>query len=143
MGPRLVHNLDGSDRAKERWEVILATMTGELTIREACDRLGIEEAMFFRLRTQALQAGLARLEPRRAGRPPRPSSPESERIAELEDELQDTEHELKAMEVRLELAETMPQLVREEAAKKTPQRIGRPKPLKKKQRQRKRAKRSR
>ena len=84
LGPQLVHHLEGSERAKERLEVILETVAGKLTIHEACDRLGIEEAMFFRLRMQALQAGLCRLEPRPAGRPPRSQSVEGERIAELE-----------------------------------------------------------
>ena len=109
-GPALVHHLDGSERAKERLEVILETVSGKLAIREACDRLGIEEAMFYRLRAQALQAGLARLEPRPAGRPPRRSSPQDERIAELEQELQEKQLQEKAMEVRLEIAQAMPSL---------------------------------
>jgi hypothetical protein len=121
-GPPLVHHLDGSERAKERLEVILETVAGKLTIREACDRLGIEEAMFFRLRTQALQAGLSRLEPRPAGRPPRSSSPEEQRIAELEQELQDKERERKTTEVRLEMAQAMSELAEDEALKKTTQR---------------------
>lgn len=119
MGPQLVHHLDGSERAKERLEMILETVAGKITIREACDRLGIEQAMFFRLRTQALEAGLSRLEPRPAGRPPRSPSPEGERIAELEQELQDKERERKATEVRLEIAQAMPRLAQDEALKKT------------------------
>ena len=107
-GPPLVHHLDGSERAKERLEVILETVAGKITIREACDRLGIEEAMFFRLRMQALQAGLCRLEPRPSGRPPRSDSAERERIAELEQELKEKELELQATEVRLEIATHSP-----------------------------------
>lgn len=118
MGPPLVHHLDGSERAKERLEVILETVAGKITIREACDRLGIEQAMFFRLRTQALQAGLSRLEPRPSGRPPRHASPEDQRIAELEQELQEKELQHKAMETRLEIAQAMPQLVQEGTLKK-------------------------
>ena len=117
MGPQLVHHLDGSERAKERLEVILETVAGKLTIREACDRLGIEEAMFFRVRMQALQAGLSRLEPLPAGRPSPSESPERERIAALEQELQEKESERKATEVRLEIAQAMPQLMEDEAVK--------------------------
>lgn len=120
-GPPLVHHLDGSERAKERLEVILETVAGKTTIREACDRLGIEKAMFFRLRTQALQAGLSRLEPRPPGRPSQSPSSEDERIAELERQLQDKERELKAIEVRLEIAQAMPKLTRDESLKKTTQ----------------------
>jgi hypothetical protein len=136
MGPPLVHHLDGSERAKERLEVILETVAGKITIREACDRLGIEEAMFFRLRTQALQAGLSRLEPRPPGRPARHPSPEGQRIAELEQELQEKELQHKAMEARLEIAQAMPQLVQEGTLKKTAKRKQRGKQLAKRQQRR-------
>jgi hypothetical protein len=128
----LVHHLDGSERAKERLEVMLETVAGTVTIREACDRLGIEEAMFFRLRAQALQAGLSRLEPRPAGRPPRRPSPEDQRIAELEKELQEKELQQKALQAQLEIAQIMPQLV-EGAPKKTAKRKQRAKQLAKRQ----------
>ena len=136
MGPQLVHHLDGSERAKERLEVILETVAGKLTIREACDRVGIEEAMFFRLRMQALQAGLSRLEPRPAGRPSPSQSPERERIAALEQELQAKESERRAVEVRLEIAQALPQLVEDEAAKKTTEKKQRRRQLHQRQRRR-------
>jgi hypothetical protein len=141
MGPQLVHHLDGSERAKERLEVILETVAGKLAIRDACDRLGIEEAMFFRLRTQALQAGLSRLEPRPVGRPPQSRSPEEERIAELEKEVQDKERQRQATEIRLEIAQAMPRLAQDEALKKMTQQKRRRRRLH--QRQRRRATRSR
>jgi len=136
-GPPLVHHLDGSERAKERLEVILETVAGSITIREACDRLGIEEAMFFRLRTQALQAGLARLVQRPMGRPPRPRSPDEERVAQLEKELHEQELEQKALQTRLEIAQAMaPQA--EEVRKKTVQRKRQTKKLAKRRRGRQR-----
>lgn len=122
MGPPLVNHLDGSERAKERLETILETVAGRITIREACDRLGIEEAMFFRLRARVLQAGLAGLEPRPCGRPPIRPSPEDQRIAKLEQELQEKNAELQAMAVRLEIAQAMPQLAQDEKVKKTSKR---------------------
>ena len=136
-GPLLVHHLDGSGRAKERLEVILQTVAGEITIRAACDRLGIEEAMFYRLRAQALQAGLARLEPRPAGRPRRCPSPEDQRITELEQELQEKELQEKAMEARLEIAQAMAPPV-EGAPKKTVKEKQRGKQLTKRRRRGKR-----
>jgi hypothetical protein len=122
LGPKLVDHLDGSERAKERLELILETVAGKLTISEACDRLGIEEAMFFRLRMQALEAALSRLEPRPSGRPRQNSSPERERIVDLERALEEKELELKAAEVRAEVAQAIPHVVRDEAVKKTTQR---------------------
>ena len=119
MGPRLVHHLDGSARAKRRMEVILETIAGQRTVCEACDCLGIEEAMFFRLRAQALQASVERLEPRPAGRPPRGSSSEHQQITELQHELAEKELELRATEVRLEVAQVIPQVLDDSALKKT------------------------
>ncbi len=139
-GPPLVHHLEGSERAKDRLEVILETVAGRITIYEACDRLGIGEAMFFRLRTQALQAGLARLEPRPSGRPPQHPSPEEERIAELEQQLRENQLQQKALEARLEIAQTLPSLA-EGALKKTAGPKPREKPPAK--RRRRRGKRSR
>ena len=129
MGPQLVHHLDGSELAKERLEIILESIAEKRTIEDACEHLGISEAMFFRLRMQVLQAGLARLEPRPAGRPSQSHSPEEERIAKLEEELREKQSELKA-------AEVMPQLVQDEGLKKTTQRKQRRKPATKRQRRR-------
>jgi hypothetical protein len=120
MGPKLVQNLDGSEQAKERLEVILETIAERQTIEGACEYLGISEARFFQLRTQVLEAGLTCLEPRPLGRPPKTSSPEQERIEELEEILRDKDSELQATEVRLELAQIMPRLVQDEELKKTP-----------------------
>lgn len=119
MGPQLVHHLDGSEQAKERLEVMLETVAGKCTIDDACKRLGISEAMFFRLRMEVLQEALSSLEPRSPGRPSPSQSPEQQRIAELEERLQEKDKELKATEVRLEIAQTMPQLLKDEAPKKT------------------------
>lgn len=119
MGPQLVHHLDGSEVAKDRLKIILETIAGMHTIDEACELLGISEAMFHRLRTQVLQAGLTCLEPRPAGRPSQGHSPEHQRIAELEAALQEKDTELKATEVRLEIAQAMPQLIKDGTIKKT------------------------
>jgi hypothetical protein len=135
VGPPLVRRLDGSEQAKDRMEIILQTVAGTITIRQACHRLGIDEARFFQLRTEALQAGLSRLEPRPLGRPPQPSSPQQQRIAELERELHEKERQQRAMEARLEIALVMPHLVKE-TGKKTSQQKSREKQLAKRRRRR-------
>jgi hypothetical protein len=111
LGPQLAQHLDGSNGAKERLEVILETIAGRLPVAQACARLGISEAMFHRLRTEVLQAGLSRLEPRPLGRPPRAAVPEALRVAELEHDLQDLQLELKTTRVQLEIAQTLPHLL--------------------------------
>jgi hypothetical protein len=112
LGPALVHNLEGSEQAKQRLEVILETIAGRLTIEQACQRLGIGEAMFHRLRTEVLEAGLARLEPRPMGRPRQPTTPEQRRSADLEQQLAQLESELKLAAVREEITRVMPHLSR-------------------------------
>lgn len=121
LGPELVQHLEGSAHAKERFQAMLETLVGRSTIAEACERLGIGEAMFHRLRIEALQAGLNRLEPRPIGRPPQETSSEAARVAELEDQLRQADEQRRIAEVRLEAAEILaaPQ---EEAQKKTTER---------------------
>jgi hypothetical protein len=68
--------------------------------------LGLSEPRFHQLRTQILQAGLDSLEPRPAGRPPRPAP--DERLQGLEARVTDLTIELQAAEVRDEIALTLP-----------------------------------
>lgn len=119
MGPALVTYLDGSKSAKERLELILATISGQVTVVAAAQRLGISEAMFYKLRSRVLQVSLEDLEPKLPGRPSRHLSPAEHREAELQGRVQELERELQAQSVRLELAQTMPQVVSSAAVKKT------------------------
>ncbi len=120
MGPALAQHLEGSERAKERLEMILATIAGQMTIDQACSRLGIKAAMFYRLRTEVLEAGLARLEPRPAGRPPQTPMAEELRCEELSHEVEQLRSELKLSEVREEVARVMPRVIEvEPPGKKT------------------------
>jgi hypothetical protein len=107
-GPALIKHLDGSLQAKQRLEVILETLAGQATIEQACERLGVKEARFHRLRTEALKASLARLEPRSAGRPRQETTAEQNRRAELERHVAELESELKFAGVREEIARVMP-----------------------------------
>ena len=110
LGPALVEHLEGSRQAKQRLEVILATITGQMPIDAACQRLGIHQARFYRLRTAVLLAGLAELEPRPRGRPPEAITPEAHRLAELEQQVESLQSEIKLAAVREEIAQTMPYL---------------------------------
>ena len=74
-GANLVERLEGSERAKTRLKAILETLSGQRTIPDACEELGIQESMFHRVRSEVLQTALDRLEPRPLGRPPRQPSP--------------------------------------------------------------------
>jgi hypothetical protein len=121
-GPAVAERLAGSPLAQKRLRVILETLAGTCPIPEACARLGICEQRFDQLRTQVLRAGLASLEPRRAGRRPRPQA--SADVAALQAQVAALEIELQAARVREEIALALPAVgvTATEAAKKAPRR---------------------
>lgn len=121
LGPLLVQHLEGSPQAKQRLEVILETLAGRLPVHEACGRLGIKPAMFHRIRSRVLEAGLADLEPRPQGRPAREITQEMMQIQQLQARIQYLEEELKLANVRLQVAEVLPHIVQPplNAVKKT------------------------
>jgi hypothetical protein len=121
-GPAAVEQLAGSPQAKQRLRVVLETLTGECRVGEACARLEISEPRFDQLRTQVLQAGLDRLEPRPVGRRPRPAG--DAHVGALEARVAELEIELRAAQVREEIALALPQVQVAPAApeKKAPRR---------------------
>jgi len=110
LGSALVEHLDGSTSAKERLELIIETLSGQVTVVGACQILGISEAMFYKLRNRVLQVCLEDLEPKRRGRPPRLLTEDHQRAAELAAEVATLGDELAAQTVRVELARVLPQL---------------------------------
>jgi hypothetical protein len=112
LGPALVEHLDGSPSAKQRLELILATLAGRVTVVSAAEQLGISEAMFYKLRNRVLQVSLDDLEPKPMGRPPQVPSFESVQNEQLASRVMELERELATQSVRLELAQTMPQLLK-------------------------------
>ena len=126
-GPEYVKNLTGSALAKERWRVILETLAGRLRVQDACRQLGVSEPRFHQLRQEALEAGLARLEPRPAGRPAQGVSTDQEQVRQLQDQVADLEVQVQAAQVRTEVALALPQVVQtpREPEKKTRRRRGR------------------
>jgi hypothetical protein len=101
-GPEYVDHLHGSSQAKERLRLILETMTGKMRVQEACQLLEISEQRFDQLRTELLQAALASLESKPAGRPPR-GAPNSEDEL-LRAQVEELQAELRASQVREEIA---------------------------------------
>lgn len=110
-GPQIVERLEGSPSAKQRLEVILETIAGQLTVPEACARLGIGESRFHDLRNQTLQVTLNTLEPRRLGRPSKPTSPEQDKIDALKADLDRAHRELAVADVQVSLARIHPGLL--------------------------------
>lgn len=117
-GSGIADDLKGSRHARERLKTVLQTITGELTVVQACEKLCITEAAFYRMRWKALEGAVEGLEPRPAGRPGRQLSPEEDRIAELEKELKLREVQLFAAQVREEIALAMPHLLKKSGEEK-------------------------
>jgi len=128
MGPRLVQHLEGSDQAKDRLEIILETLTGTLPVYEACERLGIGEAMFHRLRTRVLQVAVADLEPRPRGRPRHNPSEAEQQCASLAGEMEVLKSELLAASVRGEVQQILLRPAESPAALKKTNRRSRRRP---------------
>jgi hypothetical protein len=109
---RLLDRLEGSPGAKKKLRVLLETLAGERTVRSACGELGVSEAMFHKLRSQWLEDALRSLEPKPKGRPRKERSPEETHTEELREQMKTLELELKAAQVREEIAVAMPYLAR-------------------------------
>lgn len=119
LGAQHVHRLEGDPESKARLEVILKTLSGELSTDEACQALGVGPSQLFRLRERALQGAAAALAPGTPGRPQRQASPpESSRVKALEAEVRDLKIDLRAAQIREEIAIVMPHLLKPAAEKK-------------------------
>jgi transposase len=110
-GAKLLDKFTASPHAQARMRAILETVSGQKTIPEACAELGLGEAIFHRIRGQALRAGLNALEPKPMGRPRTATTAQSSVVAALEQENKDLKIALRAAEVRAEIAQSMPHLL--------------------------------
>ena len=105
-----VDHLDGSERAKERLRVFLETLQGGLSIPEACQRLKLRESYFHELRHAWLQESLGLLEPKPLGRPRGGSETpptSAEEMARLAQEAAELREQLRATQVRAEIAQIL------------------------------------
>jgi len=118
-GRHIVGGLTGTDHAKERLNVIMQTLTGDLSVQDAQKKLGIGHTAFHKLREKAFQLALEGLEPGHAGRPRLPAETQEEkRIQELESELLELRLDLEASRIREEIAIAMPHLLERTIKKK-------------------------
>jgi hypothetical protein len=109
-GPEYAERLEGTEQACHRMRVILETIAGAKRVTEACAELGICQQRFEAIRQEAIQAGVAALELRPAGRPRKDESVAEGENARLRERLAEAEARLQAAEIRAELATTLPRL---------------------------------
>jgi transposase-like protein len=110
LGLGHVDSLPGDDAAKERMRTVLATLTGDLTVSEACERLSVSETRFHDLRRTALEAMLEGLTPKPSGRPREPE--EDEEVQRLRQQNAWLTEELEIARLRTEIAVWKPSLLR-------------------------------
>lgn len=127
---RLVDALPGSAKARARLRVILDNLAGERTVAAAIRVLGISRRHFHALRLACLRAALHALEPRPIGRPAQQPG-DCDRLTALEAELQNARIDLRAAQVREEIALTMPHLLRRTQGRKRETRRRRSSPARK------------
>jgi len=111
-GPAHVDKLDGSLQAKERLRVVLETIAGTKSVKDACAQLGISESRFDQIRQEALQGALEGLEPGKPGRPAKEVE-DTTLVDELQDKLDEMLVELRVAQTRTEIALTMPHLLKD------------------------------
>lgn len=109
LGAEIVEHLTGSPQAKQRLAVILRALTGEITIPQACQELGVGESRFHELRNEVLQHALEDMEAKPRGRPPSPQ--EDARVADLQRQIQALKIDLRAAQIREELATMLPHVL--------------------------------
>lgn len=59
----------------ERARLIFAASVGELSVTEACGKLGVSRQRFYELESRAIEAFIRETAPKPAGRPPKPIDP--------------------------------------------------------------------
>jgi transposase-like protein len=99
-----VDELPGDPELKFRLKVVLATITGELLVAEACDELDLGPTQFANVRRQALLSALDGLRLRPAGRPRRTANVTPEEVSALRRRVAELERERRLLLAKLEVA---------------------------------------
>jgi hypothetical protein len=116
VGVDLVERLAGPRGQRRQLRILLGTITGTVTIAQACAELGIGRSRLHQLRWRVLEGSLAALEPAPRGRPPQPKP--ADEVVHLQARVDELELALQTMALRSEIALTMPHLLDRAARKK-------------------------
>lgn len=107
-----VDRLEGSEADKRRLRVVFETLSGERSIEQACEDLGVSPSRFHEIRREALQAALDGLTPGVVGRPKQDEpAVDPEHVKTLERENEELKRELQASYTRTEIALAMPHVL--------------------------------
>ena len=87
---------------QKRYQLVMAVLSGELTVSEAARRMGVARNHFQTLMHRAVGGLIEGLSPRPTGRPPKPA-----REAELEEQLERERRETEALRFEVQTAERL------------------------------------
>jgi transposase-like protein len=110
-GAELLDGMEASAVARQRLTLILQTLAGAMTIQEACEVLGVNRSRFHELRRQFLAQATGLLEPRSPGRKSQQPTEAQLEIERLRRQIVQLKLDLKATQVREEIALVMPHLL--------------------------------
>jgi hypothetical protein len=113
QGAELVDGSAGSELARHRLRVILQTLAGASTIEQAAAALGVNRSRFHALRKQFLALATGLLEPRPRGRKRQEPTPAELEMAKLKQQMVQLKLQLKAAQIREEIALVMPHLLQD------------------------------
>ncbi len=117
-GLDLVDELESSPESKERLKVILETVSGGISVGQACERLGVSETRFYQMREEALVGAVIGLQPKPRGRPRKQVEVGEDEIEALKRENAELREELEFARARTVLATAFPHLVKDPADQK-------------------------
>jgi len=116
-GVRVIEQLTAPAAVRRRVRIVLATLTGERSIADACTQLGVRRSRVYALRRQVLQGALDALQARLQGRP-QVTRPDDAEVRSLRQRVHELELALRATQLRSEIALTMPFLLDRAGRKK-------------------------
>lgn len=106
-----VDKLDADESTKERIRAILQTISGDVSVKDAAERLGIGVSRFHELRDSFLEGGASGLAPGQKGRPAHEEDPKDHEIEVLKNRIQELEIDVETTRLREQIALSMPHLV--------------------------------
>jgi len=116
-GVHVIDQLTAPAAVRRRVRIVLATLTGERSIADACTQLGVRRSRVYALRRQVLQGAVDALQARPRGRP-RVTRPDEAEVRSLRQRVHELELALRATQLRSEIALTMPFLLDRAGRKK-------------------------